>query len=170
TEADEAPGAQPQGARREHTRRYVTDERRSGCVPATSLPTGGKPFGALARASYSFARTSLVLVSALAMGSGVCCSSNCLRNSDCEQGMVCGPEGACISPPDAAIPDSAVIDSAVPDSAVPDSAAPDSAAPDSVAIDGGNDGQPHPVDSSIDGDLVDANDAADATSKVDGGD
>ncbi|MFH0901831.1 MAG: POTRA domain-containing protein [Pseudomonadota bacterium] len=41
--------------------RPTTDERRSGCVPATSLPTGGKPFGALATASRR------ILVAILAM-------------------------------------------------------------------------------------------------------
>ncbi|MFH0901366.1 MAG: hypothetical protein V2A73_12125 [Pseudomonadota bacterium] len=55
TEADEAPGMHSARSEEGAYSRYVTGERRSGCVPAASLPPGVKPVGALALAFLFFA-------------------------------------------------------------------------------------------------------------------
>ncbi|MFH0900038.1 MAG: SUMF1/EgtB/PvdO family nonheme iron enzyme [Pseudomonadota bacterium] len=64
TEADEAAGGVAARSEEGAYSRYVTNERRSGCVPAASLPTGGKPFGALETGSAAARNDDLGIVAA----------------------------------------------------------------------------------------------------------
>ena len=46
-----------------------------------------------------------LLLALVLCGAAAACSDDCLRNSDCMGGLVCGAEGRCVTPPDGAVVD-----------------------------------------------------------------